>query len=199
VPITTTDFWNDLNKAIKDIETDPEPDDRDGIRQGTYMTLSALLDHYSGLWPQIRKETIDDLARHAMLIHAVDLRDAAGRHVIYENNPLRVTTTVSLREVLDRAALDKVTVHRILDIVSDAAIGESCSYAITRNVRLAMSRRRVVMGAMTTIYRSEGREPLVGAPPRPNRTHRPSAHERIELNSVVTGPPENRPITESAR
>jgi hypothetical protein len=29
MPITTTDFWNDLNKAITDIGTNPEPGDGD--------------------------------------------------------------------------------------------------------------------------------------------------------------------------
>jgi hypothetical protein len=48
MPITTTDFWNELDKVITDIETDPECGDRDGIRQGTYIRLSGLLDHYSG-------------------------------------------------------------------------------------------------------------------------------------------------------
>jgi hypothetical protein len=140
VPITTTDFWNDLAKAMKDIETNPECGDRDGIRQGTWMKLSGLLDHYSGLWPQIRKDATVDIVRHARLIHAMMLRDAAGGHDLDRCNPLRVRDAagghdldgcnplrvdemVSLREVLDRAVLDKATLHRILDIVSDAAIG----------------------------------------------------------------------------
>jgi hypothetical protein len=120
VPITTTDFWNDLSEAITDVVTNPECGDGDGIRQGTYIKMSRLLDHYSGLWLQIRRDAINDLARHAMLIHAVDLRDAAGGHVIYEDNPLRVTTMVSLREVLDRAAVDEATMHRILDLVTES-------------------------------------------------------------------------------
>jgi hypothetical protein len=119
MPITTTDFWNDLNKAIMDIETNPEPGDRDGIRQGTFFTLSELLDHYSGLWPQIRQDAIDDLARHAMLIQAENLRHAAGGHGIARGNWFRIVETVSLREVLDRAALDKATMHHILALVSD--------------------------------------------------------------------------------
>jgi hypothetical protein len=140
VPITTTDFWNELNKAITEIETDPEHGNRHGIRQETFIRLSALLDHYSGLWSQIRKDAIDDLVRHARLIHAMMLRDAAGGHDLdgcnplrvrdaagghdlYGCNPLRVDEMVSLREVLDRTVLDKATLHRILDIVSDAAIG----------------------------------------------------------------------------
>jgi hypothetical protein len=119
MPITTTDFWNELEKAITDIETNPEPGDRDGIRQGTFFTLSGLLDHYSGLWPQIRQDAINDLARHAMLIHAENLRDAAGGHGIARGNWFRIVNIVSLREVLDRAALDNATRHRILDLVSD--------------------------------------------------------------------------------
>lgn len=119
MPITTTDFWNDLNKAITDIETNPEPGDRDGIREGTFIRLSHLLDHYSGLWLQIRQDAIDDLARHAMLIHAENLRHAAGGHGIARGNWLRIEKIVSLREVLDRAALDEATRHRILDLVTD--------------------------------------------------------------------------------
>jgi hypothetical protein len=80
MPITTTDFWNDLNKAITDIETSPECGDRDGIRQGTFIRPSHLLDHYSGLWPQIRQDAINDLARHAMLIHAETPRRWRTRH-----------------------------------------------------------------------------------------------------------------------
>jgi hypothetical protein len=124
MPITTTDFWNELEKAITDIEAAPELGDNHGIRQGTYIKLSRLLDHYSGLWPQIRKDAIDDLVRHARLIHALMLRDAAGGHDLDGCNPLRVDTKVSLREVLDRAVLDEATVHRILDIVSDRFGGE---------------------------------------------------------------------------
>jgi hypothetical protein len=124
VPITTTDFWNDLDKAITEIETNPEHGNSDGIRQETFMRLSKLLDHYSCLWSQIRKDAIDDLARHARLIHALMLRDAAGGHDLDACNPLRVTTMVSLREVLDRAVLDKATMHRILDLVSDRFGGE---------------------------------------------------------------------------
>ena len=121
MPITTADFWNDLDKALADIETNPERSDEGGIRQGTFIRLSALLDHYSGLWSQIRKDATVDLAHHASLIRALMLRDAAGGHGIGEDNPLRVTTMVSLREVLDRAALDPATMYLILDIVSDAS------------------------------------------------------------------------------
>jgi hypothetical protein len=124
VPITTTDFWNDLSKAITEIEIDPEQGDNHGIRQGTYMRLSALLDHYSGLWPKIRRDAIDDLLRHARLIHALMLRDAAGGHDLDGCNPLRVNTAVSLREVLDRAVLDKATMHRISDLVSDGFVNK---------------------------------------------------------------------------
>lgn len=124
MPITTTDFWRDLDKAIADIETKPEQGDKDGFRQATFERLSALLDHYSGMWPQIRQDAIVDLSRHARLNYAMMLRDAAGGHGIDNDNPLRITTIVSLREVLDRAALDKATMHRILDVVSDVSSGE---------------------------------------------------------------------------
>jgi hypothetical protein len=59
--------------------------------------------------------------RHARLIHALMLSDAAGGHDLDGCNPLRIDKIVSLREVLDRAALDEATRHRILDLVSDSS------------------------------------------------------------------------------